>query len=107
MMVLSSILLAVVIFSAAAESPTYIIAMTGVALWFVLQHSPKKKYVVFLLVFAIILTSFSPSDIFPSYLREHFIRPYALKALPCVLIWFVLIYDMITRNFAKSGITTS
>jgi hypothetical protein len=52
-----------------------------------------------LFVFALILTSFSPSDIIPKFLKDNYIRPFALKALPCVLIWFVIIYEMLKRKF--------
>ena len=52
-----------------------------------------------LLIFAFILTSFSPSDLFPKYLRDEFVRPYALKALPCVMIWLKLTYELLTRDY--------
>ncbi|MEH6307036.1 glycosyltransferase family 87 protein [Olivibacter sp. CPCC 100613] len=99
LMLLSSVLIFTVIFSSGSESPTYIIAMIGVALWFFIQPSSRKAWVPSLFVFALLLTSFSPSDLFPRYLRENYIIPYSLKALPCVLIWFVITYQMMTVNF--------
>ena len=90
---LSSILIWVVIFNHKAESPTFIIAMTGVALWFI--KSEKNMLNIILFAIAILLTSLSPTDIFPKYLREEFVKPYVLKAFPCILIWFKIIYDMI------------
>ncbi len=90
---LSSILIWVVIFNHKAESPTFIIAITGVALWFI--HSKKSNLNIVLFVMAIILTSLSPTDIFPQFLRNEFVHPYALKAFPCILIWFKVIYDML------------
>jgi hypothetical protein len=91
---LASTLLFVVLFSSGSESPTYIIAMTGVAIWFVLQQSPYRKYVIALLVFALLLTSFSPTDLMPKAGRI-FVREYSLKALPCLLVWLVLVYQVI------------
>lgn len=99
LMLLASVLIFTVIFSSGSESPTYIIAMAGVAIWFVLQPSPKNGWVIFLFVFAMLLTSFSPSDLFPRYIRKTYVIPYSLKALPCVLIWLVIIYQMITIDF--------
>lgn len=96
LLLLSSVLLFTVIFSSGSESPTYIIAMVGVAIWFVIKENNFSKLDVFLLFFAIILTSFSPSDLIPKFIRENYIRPYALKALPCVLIWFKIVYEMMT-----------
>ena len=95
-LLLASVLIFTVIFSSGSESPTYIIAFLGVAIWFVIQETPKSIMTIFLFIFAIVLTSFSPSDLIPKFLREDYIRPYALKALPCILIWFKIVYEMIT-----------
>ena len=90
---LASILIWVVIFNHKAESPTFIIAITGVALWFV--KSEKNIFNIILLIVAIILTSLSSTDLFPAYLRQEFIVPYSLKVLPCILIWIKINYDII------------
>jgi hypothetical protein len=100
-MLLASVLIFTVIFSTGSESPTYIIAFVGVALWFVIQPKPISKFYVFLFIFAIILTSLSPSDLFPKYIKEHYVQKYALKALPCVLIWFAIVFEMVTKKFEK------
>jgi hypothetical protein len=95
LLLLSSVLIFTVIFSSGSESPTYIIAFAGVAIWFVIQEE-KTKWTWFLFIFAMILTSFSPSDLIPKFLRETYVKPYALKALPCILIWFQIIYELMT-----------
>ncbi len=89
---LCSALIWVIIFNHKSESPTFIIAMTGVALWFVL--SKKSILNTALFISAIILTTLSPTDLFPAYLRNEFVKPYVLKALPVILIWLKIIYDM-------------
>ena len=104
LLLLASVLIFTVIFSSGSESPTYIIAFVGVAIWFVLQEKPISKSAWFLFIFAMILTSFSPSDIVPRFLRETYIRPYALKALPCVLIWGRIIYEMLFFNSNQNKI---
>ena len=96
LLLLSSVLIFTVIFSSGSESPTYIIAFVGVGIWFLIQNKPYSKFVLFLFVFALLLTSLSPSDLFPKFIREGYIRPYSLKALPCILIWFMIIYEMMT-----------
>ncbi len=95
LLLLSSVLIFTVIFSSSSESPTYIIAFLGVAVWFVIQPRPYSKTTLILFIFALLITSFSPSDIIPEFFRENFIKPYALKALPCVLIWFKIIYEIL------------
>lgn len=91
---LASVLIWVVIFNHKAESPTFVIAMTGVALWFI--ASEKSPLNIALFIAAFVLTSLSPTDLFPRYLRNEIVVPYNLKAVPCILIWLKLIYDMIT-----------
>jgi len=93
-LVLSSILIWIVIFNHKAESPTFIIAMAGVALWFVAR--PKNYINIALFVGAFVLTSLSPTDIFPRFLREEFVNQYNLKVFPCILIWFKIIFDQLT-----------
>ena len=87
---LASVLLFVVLFSTGSESSTYIIAFVGVGIWYWSVPWKRSKWDIALMVFAFILTSFSPSDLFPAYLRKEFVQPYALKALPCAIIWFKL-----------------
>ncbi|OWK68785.1 glycosyltransferase family 87 protein [Pedobacter sp. AJM] len=98
LMLLASTLIFTVIFSSGSESPTYIIAFAGVAIWFIVQTSPKNNWVIGLFVFAFCLTSLSPTDLFPRAAKE-FIRLYSLKALPCMIIWFTIIYQMMKEDF--------
>ena len=99
LMLLASVLIFTVIFSSGSESPTYIIAFVGVAIWFVIQPKPISSTYKGLFILALILTSFSPSDLIPKFLKDNYIRPFALKALPCVLIWGVIVYEMLTKSF--------
>ncbi len=98
-LLLSSVLIWIVIFNHKAESPTFIIAMTGVALWF--TNGEKNIINIILFGSAFVLTSLSPTDIFPRFLREEYVRPYTLKAVPCILIWLKIIYDMLVYKPEK------
>ena len=98
---LSFTLIGVVIFSSSAESPTFIIAMTGVAIWFVLQN-PRNWFVFFLLWFSLIITSLSATDLFPRNIKVNFVQPYSLKALPCFVVWVVIaIQLLIKKDFSR------
>ncbi len=100
LMLLASTLIFTVIFSSGSESPTYIIAFAGIAIWFIIQLKPINNWFIALFVFAFIVTSLSPTDIVPPVLRT-FIRLYSLKALPCAIIWLTIIYQMLTQDFKK------
>lgn len=95
--ILCSSCIAVVIFSTSSESPTYIIAFPFVCLWYLMQNRSTANNIIF--IFALILTCFSYSDIFTPYVRIHLIRPYSLKALPCFLIWIIIIIQIYTRKY--------
>lgn len=97
---LASVLMFVVLFSTGSESSTYIIPFVGVAIWYVVAPWKRTKWDVALMVFAFILTSMSPSDLFPSFIKKQYVVPYALKALPCVLIWLKLSYEMCRKDYA-------
>ncbi|MGL4519986.1 MAG: glycosyltransferase family 87 protein [Phocaeicola sp.] len=99
---LSSVLLFVVLFSTGSESSSYIIALLGVAIWYVTAPWKRSKWDVALMIFAFILTSMSPSDLFPVIIRRTFVQPYALKALPCVLIWFKICYEICLKDYSPS-----
>jgi hypothetical protein len=93
-------LIGVVIFSSSAESPTYIIAVAGVGIWYVIQNQ-KSWPAITLLILTLLFTSLSSTDFFPRFIKTTYIRPYALKALPCFLVWLVLSYQLIKRNFSR------
>jgi len=99
LMFLASTLIFTVIFSNSSESPTYIIAFAGVAVWLIIQPRPVKPLVIALFIFAILLTTLAPSDLYPRFIRERYIMHYSLKALPCVLIWMYISYQMIFEDF--------
>lgn len=100
--ILSSVLLFVVLFSTGSESSTYIIPFAGIALWYVTSPWKRTGWDVALMIFAFVLSSLSPSDLFPRSLREAYVLPYALKALPPTLIWLRLSYELLTRDYVPS-----
>lgn len=100
--ILSSVLLFVVLFSTGSESSTYIIPFAGIALWYVTSPWKRTGWDMALMVFAFVLSSLSPSDLFPRSLREAYVLPYALKALPPTLIWLRLSYELLARDYAPS-----
>ncbi len=86
LLMLASLLVWMVIFNHKAESPTYVIAVTGIAIWYFMQ--PKRSGNYILLWLAFIFISLSPTDLFPAALRRNLVVPYVLKAVPAILIWF-------------------
>ena len=89
---LSSILIWIIIFNYKAESPTFIIAMAGIGIrHFVVRRSLWNN--IFLAT-VFVLTCMSPTDLFPPYLRDHFFIPYTIKAIPCIVGWLLITYEL-------------
>jgi hypothetical protein len=95
--VLAYILIWVVIFNHKAESPTFIIAVSGVGIWYFSQQ--RKTINLILLILTFLFTVLSPTDLFPAIIREEFIKPYSLMALPCFLVWIKLLIDFLKLDF--------
>ncbi len=90
---LAWVMIWMVIFNQVAESPTYLIASTGVMIWYV--NAAKTIADKFLFIFFVVITLLSPTDLFPRYLRDNYVVPYCLKSLPCVLIWAKLQWHLV------------
>lgn len=101
---LASVLMFVVLFSTGSESSGYIIPFVGIVIWYTAAPWQRTRWDIALLVFAFVLSSLSPSDLFPAYLRKEWVQPYALKALPVTLIWLKLCYEMYTKDYAAKNI---
>jgi hypothetical protein len=99
---LAQLLIGLVIFSTSAESPTYVIAVAGFGIWYALSAPKPKRWMYLLLLFVLIFTVFSPTDLFPKYLRDHFVVKYALKAVPCLLSWLIISFQLIFAKFDQN-----
>ncbi|TAF66041.1 MAG: DUF2029 domain-containing protein [Cytophagales bacterium] len=92
---LASMLLFVVIFNPGSESPTYIIAFVGVAIWLAQIPTWGRIHWVWAIL-VLILGSLSTTDIVPTYYRRLYVYDYQLKALPYILTWCWVMYDVWT-----------
>ena len=96
---LASVLMFVVLFSTGSESSGYIIALVGVVIWYTAAPWQRNGWDIALMVLVFVLSSLSPSDLFPAYLRKEWVQPYALKALPVTLVWLKLCWEMSCRHY--------
>jgi hypothetical protein len=89
---LAALLVWMVIFNHKAEPNTFIIAVTGVAIWFLAR--PRTWWTVALLALVFVFTCLSTTSAFPVVLRRTLVQPYSLRVLPCMLVWAVAIVDL-------------
>jgi hypothetical protein len=91
-----SILIWTIIFNHKAESPTFIIALLGIAIWFTLQK--KTPFNIGLMAVSFILISLLTTDLVGRHWRDTIVAPYLLKALPVIFTWFLIQGQLLFAN---------
>ncbi len=99
LLILSSVLLWCIAFNHKAESPTFIISIIGIAIWYYCRERNIQDKI--LMVAAFVLTTLSVSDLVPRPIREGFIQPYNIKGLMTVVIWIKVIFELQKMNYWK------
>lgn len=82
---LASVLMFCVLFNHKAESPSFVVALAGIAIWFVVTERSTLTWGVLAIV--MVGTVLSSSDAMPESLQEGFFEPYRAKTLPVLLVW--------------------
>ena len=85
-MYLCSVLVFCVIFNHKAESPTFVVAITGVAIWFAAISRPSR-WEWALLGFIVVFTILASSDVMPQAIQRDFFDRYRFKAVPLIVLW--------------------
>jgi hypothetical protein len=90
---LSALLIWMVIFNHKAESPTFIIATSGIFIWFFSEKKSIPNMIFLGLV--VLFTTLSSTDLFPSSLRDQFFEPYVIKVVPCIIVWVAIMTGLV------------
>ena len=86
---LCSVLVFCVIFNHQSESPTFVIAATGAAIWFAsLTRPTRAEWALF--VFVVVCTILASSDAMPKVVQREVFDRYHFKTVPCVVLWVLL-----------------
>jgi hypothetical protein len=93
---LASVLMVCVLFNHAAESPSFVIAVAGIAIWFATSARDRMAWTILGVV--IVGTVLSSSDAMPESLQQRFFEPYRLKTLPVLLVWIVTQRQLWSRS---------
>lgn len=84
---LASVLLFCVLFNHKAESPSFVVALAGVGIWFAVCERRAMDWALLALVF--VGTVLSSSDAMPKAWQQSFFEPYRLKTVPVLIVWLV------------------
>lgn len=85
---LCSLLVFLVIFNHRSESPSFVIAMVGIAMWF--AASVPDAFTISVIVATVAIVSLGASSAVPNAVRVGVVMHYRLKTLPCVIAWLVM-----------------
>ena len=98
---LCALLVYMVIFNHQSESPSFVIAVTGIAIWFV--TTPRTWWHTTVLVLTILVVSISSTDITPKSWQRDFFVHYRLKTIPCTIAWLTMLWELCTYRRLESG----
>lgn len=93
---LAMVLLWMIVFNHKAESPTFIIAMVGAAVWY-FSSGLSVRARNMLILSAFVFTSLSATDVFPDFIQDNFFDPFSVKAIPCIVIYFTVLYELVFK----------
>ena len=86
---LCSVLVFCVIFNHQSESPTFVIAVAGAAIWFAALERPSRaEWALF--GFLVVCTILASSDAMPRTIQRTVFDRYHFKTVPCIVLWVVL-----------------
>ncbi len=97
---LCSLLVYMVIFNNQSESPSFVIAMTGIAIWYVAW--PRTPVRTGLMALTVLLVSISSSELAPGWFKREVLVPYHAKTIPCALVWLVLQAELLGLRATRS-----
>ncbi len=98
---LCSLLVYMVIFNPQSESPSFVIAVTGIVIWYVWAKPTAWHTTV--LVLTLLLVSLSSTEIVPHVWQREIFVQYKLKTLPCVLAWLVMEAELLWPRRPQSA----
>jgi hypothetical protein len=90
---LGSLLVFCVLFNHQAESPSYVIAMIGTAIWF--AASERAWWRTALMALSIIVVNLGSTDLMPRVWYQAYYVTYLLKTVPLIPVWIAMQGELI------------
>ena len=76
------------LFNHQSETATFVIAFTGIAIWYVTsERNPWRTAVVAAMLLVMLLHDV---EIVPLWVKDQIFVPHRLKGIPCVAAWFAM-----------------
>ncbi|HEY2805476.1 MAG TPA: glycosyltransferase family 87 protein [Gemmatimonadales bacterium] len=90
---LCSVLVFCVLFNHGAESPSYVIAMTGIAIWW--TATPRSRAHNIMLILTLLFSTVARSSLVPVAFRVAILDPARVMVMPLLASWLLLQYELL------------
>jgi len=101
---LCSLLVYSVLFNHASESPSFVVAYAGIAIWYVSSPPSRVRAVVMALTLLVMVVH--DVDVVPRWVKYDFLVPYRIKGIPCLVVWFVMQWELLVTARSTGRIDT-
>ena len=96
---LCSLLLFFVIFNHQSESASFVVASTGVAIWYV--SSARSRWRTMLVALVLLFETVPHLFFVPTSVYDHVLGPYALDVIPCLIVWLVIQAELWSGSWSR------
>jgi len=93
---LASLLGYLVLFNQRAESPTWVIAVSGIAIWYV--ATPRTRLHDWAMALTIIFVSLVSTELVPPALRRDVVGRYEIRTLAVLFAWLVMQWELVASR---------
>src|SRR5256886_8928544 len=101
---LCSLLVYAVLFNHASESPSFVVAYAGIVIWYV--SSPPSRVRAAVMALTLLVMVVHDADVVPRWVKYDLLVPYRIKAIPCLVAWFVMQWELLVTARSTARIDT-
>src|SRR2546422_407921 len=95
--IFSAALAVAVLFNHASESPSFIVAYTGIVIWY--ASSPPSRLRTAIMALTLLVMVVHDVDVVPRWVKYDILVPYRIKGIPCLVAWFVMQWELFFGSF--------
>src|SRR3989454_6946527 len=85
---LGTLLVYLVLFNHQSERATFVVAYTGIAIWY--ASAPTERLRTAVMTLTLLVMVVHDVDIVPRWVKNEILIPYRIKGIPCLVAWLVM-----------------
>ena len=103
---LGTLLVYFVLFNHQSERATFVIAYTGIAIWYVSAPRPVDWVRTAVMALTLLVMVVHDVEIVPRWVKNEILIPYRIKGIPCLVAWLVMEWQLfVTARRSAPGET--